>query len=318
MELTSYNKPWIEKYRPNNLINIKGQEQVIDTLKKMVDNGNLPNLIFHGPAGTGKTSLVISLANYIYQDKINLMTLELNASDDRGIDIVREEIKDFAEKQNLFHSGIKLVILDEVDSMTLEAQYALRYIMEKFSKDTRFCLICNYFHKIIEPIKSRCCVFRFLPLSFSETKEIIKRITKEEEIKISENVIKIIYKISNGDVRKAINLLQSISLKGKKISEELILSISGNPSNNAFNEIIKTLLDDEISYKESFRIIKKYLDEEGFSLSNLINQIGNYLLENNLYLDKLKNLSDLEFKVNKSTFSIIYLYGLISFFKFKT
>jgi len=313
--MESYHKPWIEKYRPTNLIKVKGQEKVIDTLKRMIDNGNLPNLIFHGPAGTGKTSLVVSLANYIYQDKINLMTLELNASDDRGIDIVREEIKDFAEKKNLFHSGLKLVILDEVDSMTIEAQYALRYIMEKFSKDTRFCLICNYFHKIIEPVKSRCCVFRFLPLSFEETKEIIKEIAKEEKLKISEQVIKIIYKISNGDVRKAINLLQSISLKGKKISEELILAISGNPSNLAFEEIMQTLLNPEISYKDSFKKIRKLLEEEGFSLSNLINQIGNYLLENNILLEKLKDLSDLEFKVNKSTFSIIYLYGLISFFK---
>jgi len=309
------NKPWIEKYRPSNLIEIQGQTKVIETLKSMIDNGNLPNLIFHGQAGTGKTSMIQVLAKYIYQDYYDKMVIELNASDDRGINVVRDEIKDFVEKKNLFKTGLKLVILDEVDSMTIEAQYALRYIMDKFSKSTRFCLICNYYHKIIEPIKSRSCVFRFLPLSFDETNKIIIKICQEENIKITSKVIKIIYKLSNGDVRRAINLLQSISLKESKITEDLVLSISGNPSNKTLIKIIELLVNEEISFKDCYKNLKKIIDKEGFSLTNLINQIGNYLLENKLMLDILPKLSELEFQVNQSTFSQIYLFGLISFFK---
>lgn len=309
------NKPWIEKYRPDDLLQIKGQQKVIKTLKKMIDNGNFPNLIFHGQAGTGKTSMIHVLAKYIYKDYFDKMVIELNASDDRGINVVREEIKDFVEKKNLFKSGLKLVVLDEVDAMTIEAQYALRYIMDKFSKTTRFCLICNYFHKIIEPIKSRSCVFRFLPLSYQDTTKIINHICHKENINVSSKVIKIIYQLSNGDVRRAINLLQSISLKKTKITDSLVLSISGNPSNTMLNKIISFLFDEKISYKDTFKKIKRILDKEGFSLTNLINQIGNYLLKNRTHLEILPKLSLLEFQVNQSTFSQIYLYGLISFFK---
>jgi len=309
------NKPWIEKYRPNSLIDIHGQKKVVEALKSMIDNGNLPNLIFHGQAGTGKTSMIQVLAKYIYQDYFDYMVIELNASDDRGINVVRNEIKDFVEKKNLFKIGLKLVILDEVDAMTIEAQYALRYIMDKFSKSTRFCLICNYYHKIIEPIKSRSCVFRFLPLSLSETKKIINYIALKENIKISSKIIDTIYKLSNGDVRRAINILQSISLKKNKITENLVLTISGNPSTKVLNNIIELLTNKDILFKECYKKIKKIIDKEGFSLTNLINQIGNYLLENNIMFELLPKLSELEFQVNQSTFSQIYIFGLISFFK---
>ena len=144
--------PWIEKYRPKNLEHIISNEQNLTILKNMLKGGSLPHLLFHGTSGTGKTSTIMALAKELYQNNISLMVMKLDASDDRGINSVRDEIKGFAEKKNMFQKGVKLIILDEADSMTFDAQFALRRIIEKYSESVRFCLICNYENKIISGI----------------------------------------------------------------------------------------------------------------------------------------------------------------------
>ena len=154
--------PWIEKYRPASLNNIISHNNIIKTLQNMITNKSLPHLLFHGKSGTGKTSTIIALAKKLYGKKFKLMVLTLDASDDRGINAVRDEIKGFAEKSYMFHQGVKLIILDEADAMTWDAQFALRRTIEKYSDTTRFCLICNYENKIIKPIRSRCANFHLV------------------------------------------------------------------------------------------------------------------------------------------------------------
>ena len=305
-------KPWIEKYRPNNFTQVKGQHLVKNTILNMINNGVLPNLIFHGSSGTGKTSFIFSLAKLIFGDKINDLVLELNASDDRGINVIREQIKDFTSKKNLFGSGIKLVILDEADSMTQEAQLALRYIMDKFNNQVRFCLICNYYYKIIDSIKSRCCIFRFLPLSKDDSINIIKNILKHEQVKLNNNTINKIVDFGNGDIRKSINLCQSICITNKKINTKFVNLLIGDVSENEIKKIILILNDKNIKFRKKFNQILKYLEKTGISLSNLINIIINNF--DDLISEKSIKLADLEYKVKQSTFSKTYLYLFVSIF----
>ena len=158
------NSIWIEKYRPKTFDDIIGQDKNINIIKNVLKNNSLPHLLLHGNSGVGKSSTINSIINYLYGDNKAFMVMKLDASDDRGINSVREEIKGFAEKMTIFNKGIKLIILDEADSMTFDAQFALRRIIEKYSENTRFCLICNYENKIIKPIKSRCVNIRFYPI----------------------------------------------------------------------------------------------------------------------------------------------------------
>lgn len=305
-------KPWIEKYRPTKFCNVKGQTLVKNTIYNMIKQGCLPNLIFHGSPGTGKTSFIFTLVKLIFGDQINNLILELNASDDRGINVIREQIKDFTSKYNLFGDGIKLVILDEADSMTQEAQLALRYLMEKYSNKVRFCLICNYYYKILDSIKSRCCVFRFLPLSKIDSNNIIKNILKKENKKLSVKTINKIVEFGNGDIRKSINLCQSICITGKKINNKFVNLLIGDVSNNDTQKIITILNNPKIKLRKKFTEILKYLDNTGISLSNLINLVFNNM--DDLISTKIIKLADLEFQVKQSTFSKTYLYLFVSIF----
>ena len=178
----SNNVPWTEKYRPNELIEIISHDNIINTLDKIINNNKFPNIIFFGPPGTGKTSTIIACAKKIYKNNYKNMVLELNGSDDRGIKIVRELIKDFSEYNQLFCSGVKLVILDEADSMTYDAQFALRRVIENNTYNTRFCLVCNYITKLIPAIISRCITFRFESINKESSYLKIENILKNAAI----------------------------------------------------------------------------------------------------------------------------------------
>ncbi|TPX58209.1 hypothetical protein SpCBS45565_g08052 [Spizellomyces sp. 'palustris'] len=209
-------RPWIEKYRPKDMNDISSQEEVVAVLKKTLESQNLPHLLFYGPPGTGKTSTILALARELYgPELIKDRVLELNASDERGIDVIRSKVKNFARttvsgSANGYPSPpYKIIILDEADSMTQDAQSALRRTMETYSNITRFCLICNYISRIIQPLASRCAKFRFKPLDTTSTKQRIEDICRNESVNCPPETLDHLVRVSEGDMRRSIMLLQS-------------------------------------------------------------------------------------------------------------
>ncbi|KXH49036.1 replication factor C [Colletotrichum simmondsii] len=213
-------QPWVEKYRPKTLSDVTAQDHTVTVLQRTLQASNLPHMLFYGPPGTGKTSTVLALAKELYgPEMIKSRVLELNASDERGISIVREKVKDFARMQltnptNEYKKRypcppFKIIILDEADSMTQDAQSALRRTMETYSKITRFCLICNYVTRIIDPLASRCSKFRFKSLDQTNTKKRLEDISENEGVQLEEGAVDALIKCSEGDLRKAITFLQS-------------------------------------------------------------------------------------------------------------
>jgi len=313
---------WIEKYRPHEFDEIIGQDKNINMLNKMISNGSLPHLLFHGKSGTGKTSTIMSIAKKIYGNNKTFMVMKLDASDDRGINTVREEIKGFADKMTPFNNGVKLIILDEADSMTYDAQFALRRIIEKYSDNTRFCLICNYENKIIPPIKARCVNIRFYPIKKNIIVNKLLKICSLEKIDYTNDCIESIALISNGDLRKAINMLQSVSMMRNRITAELCYDMTGIPNPNLVKEVFDKLIDKKISYEVVFEYMKKNILENGILLSFLCQQLNLYITNqiisgnyNELYPFIIIDMSKLESDVSISTFNDIYVAGLISIFK---
>jgi replication factor C subunit 3/5 len=178
--------PWIEKYRPQVLSDLVSHDDITQTIQKLIDADRLPHLLFYGPPGTGKTSTILAVARQLYGKNFSSMVLELNASDDRGIDTVRNQIQNFAGTRKLFSSGTKLIVLDEADNMTRDAQNALRRVIERYAKNARFCLICNYVSKIIPALQSRCTRFRFSPLAKDQIIGRVRHVIKTESINVTE------------------------------------------------------------------------------------------------------------------------------------
>ncbi|KAG8195094.1 hypothetical protein JTE90_013572 [Oedothorax gibbosus] len=203
--LVTHNLPWVEKYRPGKLDDLIAHEDIIRTINKFMKEDKLPHLLFYGPPGTGKTSTILACAKQIYSPaEMPSMVLELNASDDRGIGVVREQILSFASTRTIFKSGFKLIILDEADAMTNDAQNALRRVIEKFTENTRFCLICNYLSKITPAIQSRCTRFRFGPLSNKQILPRLEHVIKEEKLEVTEDGQKALMDLAQGDMRKSL------------------------------------------------------------------------------------------------------------------
>ena len=201
-------KTLVEKYRPNSINEVFLEEKNLACINNFIEKKNFPNLLFYGPSGTGKTSTIIAMAKEIYKEKYNLMVLELNVSDNRNIQVVRKIIKEFASCRTLFNSGYKLIILDEVDSMTNDAQFCLRRIMETYCENVRFCFICNFVGKIIPAIQSRCSKFKFSNLNIDQISSRLDAIMKEEEIAINPKILDVIMVYCNGDMRKILNYIQ--------------------------------------------------------------------------------------------------------------
>jgi len=315
--------PWIEKYRPKNIDEIISHDMNIETIKKLLQGGALPHLLFHGSPGTGKTSTIMALAKEIYGNNMRLMVMKLDASDDRGINSVREDIKGFAEKSNMFQKGVRLIILDEADSMTFDAQFALRRIIEKYSTTIRFCLICNYENKIIPAIRSRCANFRFSNIDIKHICNKLNHIVISENISTEENVISTIALLAKGDLRKAINLLQSVSLQmatsHNYITVNMCYDVAGVPSQKEINNMLDVLLNNNINFNESYEIVTNIIKNQGYALSTVLKEMVLVIINNESILKMMANylaeLSDLENMVTKSTFGDIYITALIGIFK---
>lgn len=277
--------PWTEKYRPKKLSDVVGQKQIVKILKSFANKKNMPNLLFAGPPGVGKTTCTLALAHELYDDGYKSCLLELNASDDRGISIVRGRIKEFARTISLHKVPFKLIFLDEADALTPDAQHALRRTMELYADLTRFVLSCNYSSKIIEPLQSRTSVFRFKPITKDEIKEMLKHIIKQEKLKVEESAIDAIAYVSEGDLRKAVNVLQGTAMQSSDITEKLVYSISSRARPKEVQEMINLALTG--NFEKSRKLLDTLMIEYGMSGEDIILQMYREIIAMDIN-DKLK------------------------------
>lgn len=288
--------PWVEKYRPRTVNDVSHQDEVVNVLKKCLQGEDIPNFLFYGPPGTGKTSTILALTRQMFGSEFSDRVLELNASDERGIQVVRDKIKNFAQVAvsaktvgGVKIPGIKMVILDEADSMTNAAQSALRRTMEKFTKTTRFCLICNYVSRIIAPITSRCAKFRFKPLDTTVLDDRLHHICKEEKVSCGDGVFEVIRKVSGGDLRKAITYLQSSArLKiDEEVTTEDIHNIAGVVPETAVEKIL------ELTKSGNYSKLQKGIQElthEAYSAAQILEQLHDIVLGDTVLPDKQKSV----------------------------
>jgi len=250
---------WTEKYRPKEFSDIKGQKEVVKRVKAFVEQQNMPHLLFAGPAGTGKTSLALVAARNLFGESWRNNLLELNASDERGIDIIRNKVKDFARTRAIGDVPFKIIYLDECDALTKEAQQALRRTMENYTQTCRFVLAANYSSKIIDHIQSRCAVFKFKPLDKKDIFSIIEIISKSEKIKLDQKAEAALFEVSDGDCRKAENILQSCAAIDKHITEDLIYSLASVARPKEVKEIL------------SLAVAGKFIDARNKLLDTMLN-----------------------------------------------
>lgn len=241
---TIENTVWIEKYRPGTLEDVIGHDKTIDRLSRYVDDTEVPHMIFAGPPGTGKTAAIVAFAREVFGSSWKQNMMEMNASDERGIDTIREKVKRFARSSPVGEADYQIIFMDEADQLTKDAQASLRRIMEEFSDGTRFFMSCNYPNQIIEAIQSRCSVFRFGRLTNGDIRHIVNRVVEEEDLEIEEEARTKIIESSKGDARTAINALQSSSFDGVIDSESVSVSLG-----TVNEELIEDIVDLAISGK---------------------------------------------------------------------
>jgi len=262
---------WAEKYRPKSLSQMVNQKDIVERLASFVKSRNVPHCIFAGPPGTGKTTAALSLAHDLYGDTYREHLMELNASDERGINVVRETVKTFARVRTLGEIPFKILILDEADNMTGDAQQALRRTMERYTETCRFILIANYSGKIIEPIQSRCAPFRFTYLPREEQNKHLQHIAQNENVNLLNDGLDAIYDVCGGDLRKAINSLQAAASLGKPVSSETVYSVVGRANPADVHAMIKIAMGG--NFVEARKRLREMIMKYGVAGSDIIKQI---------------------------------------------
>ena len=281
---------WTEKYRPRTLHEIVNQEEIIERLERFVKEKSMPNCLFAGPPGTGKTTAALCLAVDLFGKDYHKNYLELNASDESGIDVVRTTVKDFARTISMAEAPFKILVLDEADNMTPDAQQALRRTMEMYTNTCRFILACNYFSKVIEPIQSRCAFFRFAPLKPEDVKARVKHICGAEKVEITPSGLEALIYVGGGDLRRVVNMLQSAAAVGDKIDEKGIYRIAGRVSPKELKEILEKALDGDFNAARNDTV--KLMVEYGLSGLDIVKQVHRELL--GLELDERAKLQLIE------------------------
>ncbi len=305
--------PWVEKYRPHSLNDIIGQKLIVERLKSFVERGNFPSMIFAGSPGVGKTACAVAMANDLYGEVMKSAFLELNASDTRGIDVIRETVKEFAKTISMAKVPVKIIFLDEADALTSDAQHALRRTMENFPS-TRFILSANYGSKILEPIQSRCVVFRFRPLTEEDMRTYIKRVADAESLDLNEKAVEALIYVGDGDLRRLTNVLQSAAMQHKKVTEN---SIYDTAAKARPKEIISML---NYAITENFLNARNELDNlmlrNGMSAEDILTQcykeVQNLNIDERLKLQIIKDIGEYNFRIVEGANERIQLEAMLA------
>lgn len=310
------NKIWSEKFRPMSFKEFKGQDKIVERVKAFVKQKNIPHMLFAGPAGTGKTTMALLVARELFEDSWKDNMLETNASDTRGIDVVREAIKTFARTKSVNSDLPKLIFLDECDALTKEAQNALRRTMEIYSDNCRFILSCNFSSKLIDPIQSRCAVFRFKPLEEKDIKDIIKEIAKKENLSVDDGAMQALAEICEGDARKVQNLMQSCAAVNKNITEDLVYEIVSYARPEEIKEVLNIAIKGEFTKARDMLldIILKY----GLSGLDIVKQIQKTIWELEIKeetkIKLIEKCGEVEFRIVEGSDEFVQLESLLASF----
>lgn len=333
-DLTSKRKtlPWTEKYRPATLDEVVAHDEILGTLRRLMKLGSMPHLLFYGPPGTGKTTTIRACAHHLYgKDRIRANVLEMNASDDRGIDVVRNQVREFSSTSSIFSmmgpssststgsssAPFKLVVLDEADQMSHDAQAALRRVIEKYTKNVRFCILCNHINKVIPALQSRCTRFRFAPVKKAAMMPRLRHVVEQEGVPFTPEGLAAAYRLCQGDLRRCLNTMQSAALSMNSITEESVYRVTGNPTPTEVTALVSDMLSAD--FATCWPKVEAAVAEKGLSMMDLVREIHPVMMAMDLPQDckcfLLSKLADLEYYAAGGAREAVGLAGLLGAFQ---
>ncbi|PIN89709.1 replication factor C small subunit [Candidatus Pacearchaeota archaeon CG10_big_fil_rev_8_21_14_0_10_32_14] len=307
---------WTEKYRPQTFSEVVGQNDIVKRVESFVNSFNIPHILFAGPAGTGKSTLALVVVKQLFKNTWRDNYLELNASDERGIQIIREKVKNFARTKALGSVPFKVIFLDEADALTQEAQQALRRTMENYSGTCRFIMSCNYSSKIIDPIQSRCAIFRFKLLEKKDVDRVIRKIAEKENLSINDDAITAIYDGSEGDCRRCINILQSTASISPTITSDLVSTILASTKPKDIKIVLDYALagDFEQARERLLDIMLKQSISGQDVIKSIQKEVWNLPVEPELKMKLIEKTGEIEFRITEGSDTFIQLQALLASF----